>query len=228
MRTRKDKIFEKLKKVKFDMNESKALLMLKLRQNGVSDPEILNSIETIDRSSFISKSFLNRSLEDIPLPIECGQTISQPSLVAFMIQQLEIPYRSKVLEIGTGSGYQTAILSRLSSRVYSIEGYKKLVDMAKIRLANLDISNVIILLKDGFFGYSLQAPFDRIILTAAVEEIPNLLLNQLKVGGIMIVPVGLSNQKQSLLKVVKTEKGLDIKELMSVRFVQMKEGLVRI
>ena len=210
------------------MNESKALLMLKLRQNGVSNPEVLKSIETIDRSSFISKSFLNRSLEDIPLPIECGQTISQPSLVAFMIQQLEIPYRSKVLEIGTGSGYQTAILSRLSSRVYSIERYKKLVDMAKLRLAKLNISNVIILLMDGFYGYSLQAPFDRIILTAAVEEIPNLLINQLKVGGIMIIPVGLSNQKQSLLKVVKTEKGLDIKELMSVRFVQMKEGLVRI
>ena len=100
--------------------------------------------------------------------------------------------------------------------------------MAKIRLANLNISNVIILLMDGFFGYSLQAPFDRIILTAAVEEIPNLLISQLKVGGIMIIPVGLSNQKQSLLKVIKTEKGLDIKELMSVRFVQMKEGLVRI
>ena len=209
------------------MNESKALLMLKLRQNGVSNPEVLKSIETIDRSYFISKSFLNRSLEDIPLPIECGQTISQPSLVAFMIQQLEIPYRSKVLEIGTGSGYQTAILSRLSSRVYSIERYKKLVDMAKLRLAKLNISNVIILLMDGFFGYSLQAPFDRIILTAAVEEIPNLLISQLKVGGIMIIPVGLSNQKQSLLKVIKTEKGLDIKELMSVRFVQMKEGLVK-
>ena len=210
------------------MNESKALLILKLRQNGVSNPKILKSIETIDRSSFVSKSFLNRSLEDIPLPIECGQTISQPSLVAFMTQQLEIPNRSKVLEIGTGSGYQTAILSRLSSRVYSIERYKKLVDMAKLRLAKLNISNVIILLMDGFFGYSLQAPFDRIILTAAVEEIPELLIDQLKIGGIMIFPVGLSNQKQSLLKVVKTEKGLDIKELMSVRFVQMKEGLVRI
>ena len=210
------------------MNESKALLMLKLRQNGVSDPKILNSIETIDRSSFISKSFLNRSLEDIPLPIECGQTISQPSLVALMMQQLEIPYRSKVLEIGTGSGYQTAILSRLSSRVYSIERYKELVDIAKIRLANLNISNVIILLMDGFFGYSPQAPFDRIILTAAVEEIPDLLINQLKVGGVMIIPVGLSNQKQSLLKVVKTEKGLDIKELMSVRFVPMREGLVKV
>ena len=210
------------------MNESKALLMLKLRQNGVSNPKILKSIETIDRSSFVSKSFLNRSLEDIPLPIECGQTISQPSLVGFMTQQLEIPYRSKVLEIGTGSGYQTAILSRLSARVYSIERYKKLVEIAKFRLANLDISNVIILLQDGFFGYSPQAPFDRIILTAAVEEIPNLLADQLKVGGIMIIPVGLSNQKQSLLKVVKTEKGLDIIELMSVRFVQMKEGLVRV
>ena len=210
------------------MNEAKALLMLKLRQNGVSNPEILNSIETIDRSCFVSKSFTNRSLEDIALPIECGQTISQPSLVAFMTQQLEIPYRSKVLEIGTGSGYQTAILARLSSRVYSIERYKKLVDIAKIRLANLNISNVIILLQDGFFGYSPQAPFDRIILTAAVEEIPILVINQLRVGGIMIVPVGMSNQKQSLLKVVKTEKGLDIKELMSVRFVQMREGLVKI
>ena len=210
------------------MNESKALLMLKLRQNGVSNPEILKSIETLDRSSFVSKIFSNRSLEDIALPIECGQTISQPSLVAFMTQQLEIPYRGKVLEIGTGSGYQTAILSRLSSRVYSIERYKKLVDIAKARLADLNISNVIILLQDGFLGYSPQAPFDRIILTAAVEEIPSLVISQLKVGGIMIVPVGLSNQKQSLLKVVKTEKGLDINELMSVRFVQMKEGLVKI
>ena len=210
------------------MNESKALLMLKLRQNGVSNPEVLNSIETIDRSCFVSKSFLNRSLEDIALPIECGQTISQPSLVAFMTQQLEIPNRSKVLEIGTGSGYQTAILARLSSRVYSIERYKTLVEIAKTRLANLNISNVIILLQDGFFGYSPQAPFDRIILTAAVEEIPTLVIDQLKVGGIMIVPVGMSNQKQSLLKVVKTEKGLDIKELMSVRFVQMKEGLVKV
>ena len=210
------------------MNESKALLMLKLRQFGVSNSEILKSIETIDRSSFVSKSFLGRSFEDIPLPIECGQTISQPSLVAFMTQQLEIPYRGKVLEIGTGSGYQTAILARLSSRVYSIERYKKLVDIAKVRLANLNISNVIILLQDGFFGYSPQAPFDRIIITAAVEEIPRLVITQLKVGGIMIVPVGLSNQKQSLLKVVKTEKGLDIKELMSVRFVPMTEGLVEI
>ena len=210
------------------MNESMALLMLKLRQNGVSNPEVLNSIETIDRSCFVSKSFLNRSLEDIALPIECGQTISQPSLVAFMTQQLEIPNRSKVLEIGTGSGYQTAILARLSSRVYSIERYKTLVEIAKTRLANLNISNVIILLQDGFFGYSPQAPFDRIILTAAVEEIPTLVIDQLKVGGIMIVPVGMSNQKQSLLKVVKTEKGLDIKELMSVRFVQMKEGLVKV
>ena len=210
------------------MNESKALLMLKLRQNGVSNPEILKSIETLDRSFFVSKNFLSRSLEDIALPIDCGQTISQPSLVAFMTQQLEIPQRGKVLEIGTGSGYQTAILAKLSSRVYSIERYKKLVDRAKVRLAKLDISNVIILLQDGFFGYSAQAPFDRIIVTAAVEEIPSLVINQLKIGGIMIVPVGLSNQQQSLLKVVKTEKGLDIKELMSVRFVQMKEGLVKI
>ena len=209
------------------MQESKAVLMLKLRQIGISSKEILGCIESLDRSDFVSKSFLDRCLEDIALPIDCGQTISQPSLVALMTQQLEIPQRSKVLEIGTGSGYQTAILARLSSRVYSIERYKTLADMAKKRLEKLNISNVTILLQDGFFGYAPQAPFDRIILTAAVEEIPSLVINQLKVGGIMIVPVGLPNQKQSLLKVVKNEKGLDITELMSVRFVQMKEGLVK-
>ena len=209
------------------MQESKAVLMLKLRQIGISSKEILGCIEALDRSDFVSKSFLDRCLEDIALPIDCGQTISQPSLVALMTQQLEIPQRSKVLEIGTGSGYQTAILARLSSRVYSIERYKTLADMAKKRLERLNIWNVTILLQDGFFGYAPQAPFDRIILTAAVEEIPNLIISQLKVGGIMIVPVGLPNQKQSLLKVIKNEKGLDITELMSVRFVQMKEGLVK-
>ena len=209
------------------MQESKAFLILKLRQFGISDKDILACIETIDRSDFVSESFLDRCLEDIPLPIDCGQTISQPSLVAFMTQQLEIPQRSKVLEIGTGSGYQTAILAKLSSRVYSIERYKTLADTAKKRLEKLNISNVTILLNDGFFGYAPQAPFDRIILTAAVEEIPSLVISQLKIGGIMIVPVGLPNQKQSLLKVIKNEKGLDITELMSVRFVQMKEGLVK-
>ena len=209
------------------MQESKAVLMLKLRQIGISSKEILGCIESLDRSDFVSESFLDRCLEDIALPIDCGQTISQPSLVALMTQQLEIPQRSKVLEIGTGSGYQTAILARLSSRVYSIERYKTLADMAKKRLERLNISNVTILLQDGFFGYAPQAPFDRIILTAAVEEIPSLIISQLKVGGIMIVPVGLPNQKQTLLKVIKNEKGLDITELMSVRFVQMKEGLVK-
>ncbi len=221
-------VLRHLRKYNFDMDETKALLMLKLRQIGVSNPEILDCIESIDRSQFVSKSFLDRYLEDLALPIDCGQTISQPSLVAFMTQQLDIPKRSKVLEIGTGSGYQTAILARLSSRVYSIERYKTLIDKAKRRLENLNITNVIILLQDGFFGYSPQAPFDRIIITAAVEEIPSLVVRQLKIGGIMIVPVGLPSQKQSLLKVVKTEKGLDIKELMSVRFVSMKEGLVNI
>ena len=119
---------------------SKAHLMLRLRQLGVSNPKILNCIEATDRRSFISKVFSDRSLEDIALPIECGQTISQPSLVAFMTQQLEIPQRSKVLEIGTGSGYQTAILAKLASRVYSIERYKELVDLASRHdLKNLKI-----------------------------------------------------------------------------------------
>ncbi|MDC3067807.1 protein-L-isoaspartate(D-aspartate) O-methyltransferase [Paracoccaceae bacterium] len=210
------------------MIERKAELMLSLRKVGVLDPKILETIETLDRKKFVSSTFESRCYEDIPLPIECGQTISQPSLVALMTQHLEIPRRSKVLEIGTGSGYQAAVLAQLATRVYSIERYQNLANLARNRLEKMKFFNVTILTQDGFFGCPNQAPFDRIILTAAVEDIPKLVVNQLKTAGIMILPVGLPNQKQSLLKIVKTEKGLDIRELMSVRFVQMEEGLVKV
>ncbi len=207
------------------MNEEKARLFLKIRKSCSSDPRILSAMELISRERFISNTFVRRSYEDIPLPIDCGQTVSQPSLVALMIDQLEIPKRSKILEIGTGSGFQSAILSKLASRVYSLERHNSLVISAKERLAKLDISNVTIVLSDGFLGYKTQAPFDRIIVSAAVEEIPKNLIDQLKPNGVMILPVGLPNEEQILLKVTKKSKSLDIKEVLSVRFVQMLEGI---
>ncbi len=207
------------------MNEQKARLFLKIRKSGSSDPRILKAMESTSREDFISSAFIGRSLEDIPLPIACDQTVSQPSLVALMIDQLEISKRSKVLEIGTGSGFQTAILSKVASRVYSLERHQALVVSAKERLAKLNIANVTIILGDGFLGYQNQAPFDRIILSAAVEEIPNILLDQLKINGVMVLPVGLPNEEQILLKVTKKPKSLDITEVLSVRFVQMLEGI---
>ena len=207
------------------INEQKARLFLKVRKSGSSDPRILSAMELISREKFISNTFIERSFEDIPLPIDCNQTVSQPSLVALMIDQLQIPKRSKVLEIGTGSGFQSAILSKLASRVYSLERHNALVISAKERLSRLDISNVTIVLGDGFLGYKNQAPFDRIIVSAAVEEIPKILIDQLKIDGVMVLPVGLPNEEQILLKVTKNLKSLDIKEVLSVRFVQMLEGI---
>ncbi len=207
------------------MDEQKARLFLKIRKSGSSDPRILRAMEQTSRDKFISNTFIERSFEDIALPIACGQTISQPSLVALMIDQLEIPKRCKLLEIGTGSGFQSAILSKLASRVYSLERHNALVVSAKERLSRLDISNVTIVLGDGFLGYKNQAPFDRIIISAAVEEIPKILIDQLKIDGVMVLPVGLPNEEQILLKVIKKSKSLDIKEVLSVRFVQMLEGI---
>ena len=207
------------------INEQKARLFLKVRKSGSSDPRILNAMEQISREKFISNTFIKRSFEDIPLPIACNQTVSQPSLVALMLDQLQIPKRCKVLEIGTGSGFQSAILSKLASRVYSLERHNALVISAKERLSRLGVSNVTIVLGDGFLGYKNQAPFDRIIVSAAVEEIPKILIEQLKIDGVMVLPVGLPNEEQILLKVTKNPKSLDIKEVLSVRFVQMLEGI---
>ena len=184
------------------MDESKAHLMLRLRKLGVSNPKILNCIEAIDRSLFISKVFSDRSLEDIALPIECGQTISQPSLVAFMTQQLEIPQRSKVLEIGTGSGYQTSILIYMKSRVYTLERIFDLHRMAKTTLSKLKMHPEKIKWSDGYLGLSENAPFDKILVTAGCPNIPTELLNQLSINGKMIIPVGLEDQEMFLIKKV--------------------------
>ena len=207
------------------MNESKAHLMLRLRKLGVSNPKILNCIEATDRSLFISKVFSDRSLEDIALPIECGQTISQPSLVAFMTQQLEIPQRSKVLEIGTGSGYQTAILAKLCASVHSLERVSAFIPKARERLRALKLSNFSLHLADGYKGLEESGPFDTIICTAAPKSIPLQLMNQLKVGGRMIIPVGDSVQQQ--LKVIeRKEEEFQSNVVDDVMFVPLQEGIV--
>jgi len=198
-----------------------------LRSKGVTDPAVLRAMERIDRGAFVRGIFAERAYEDMPLPIACGQTISQPSVVALMTEALEVTPRDKVLEVGTGSGYQAAILSQLARRVYTVERHRRLVLEARAVFQKLNLVNITALSADGSFGLPEQAPFDRIIVTAAAEDPPGPLLAQLRVGGIMVVPVGQSDTVQSLIKVRRTEHGYDYEELRPVRFVPLLEGMAQ-
>ena len=196
-----------------------------LRSKGVTDARVLNAMEQIDRGPFIRGLFASRAYEDMPLPIACGQTISQPSVVGLMSQALQVSSRDKVLEIGTGSGYQAAILSGLCRRVYTVDRHRRLVQEAEAIFRELDLFNITAQVSDGSRGLPDQAPFDRIIVTAAAEDPPGPLLAQLKIGGIMVVPVGQSDTVQTLIRVTRTETGFDYDELRQVRFVPLVEGL---
>ena len=206
-------------------NERKLKLLLKLKKEGVKDNRVLKIIETIDRSLFLDGIFKSKSLEDIALPIQCGQTISQPSIVAIMTDKLAPTTRCKVLEVGTGSGYQTAILSKLSRRVYSIERHETLKKKAEQLLTQNGFKNVINILGDGTLGIQKQAPFDRIILTAAAEDVPQILLKQLRIGGIMVLPIGLPQSDQTLIKLEKTSTEVIYNEIAKVRFLPIVEGI---
>ena len=207
--------------------ERKMQFLYALRSKGVTDNRVLSAMEKIDRGPFIRGIFAERAYEDMPLPIACGQTISQPSVVGLMTQALKLSARDKVLEVGTGSGYQAAILSQLARRVYTVDRHKRLVREASDIFRALDLNNITALTADGSFGLPDQAPFDRIIVTAAAEDPPGPLLAQLKIGGIMVVPVGQSNTVQSLIRVTRNETGFDYDELRPVRFVPLIEGLGR-
>lgn len=198
-----------------------------LRSKGVTDAAVLRAMERIDRTAFVRGVFAERAHEDTPLPIACGQTISQPSVVALMTEALAVTPRDKVLEVGTGSGYQAAILSQLARRVYTVERHRTLVAEARAVFTRLNLSNIICMAADGCFGLPDQAPFDRILVTAAAEDPPGPLLQQLRVGGIMVVPVGQSDQVQSLIKVRRRDQGYDYEELRPVRFVPLLEGMAR-
>ena len=196
-----------------------------LRQRGVMDTRVLEAMEKVDRGAFVTGIFSDRAYDDMPLPISCGQTISQPSVVGLMTQALEVDARHKVLEIGTGSGYQAAVLSQLARRVYTVDRHKRLVAQAQEAFDRLSLSNITAIAADGTRGYPEQAPFDRILVTAAAEDPPGPLLAELKTGGIMVVPVGQSDAVQVLIKVTRTEDGYDYEELRQVRFVPLVEGM---
>ena len=205
--------------------ERKMRFLYALRSKGVTDSRVLTAMEKINRGEFVTGLFAERAYDDMPLPISCGQAISQPSIVGLMTQALQVGPRDKVLEIGTGSGYQAAVLSILARRVYSLDRHRRLVKTAEETFLRLGLSNITAVTGDGSFGLPEQEPFDRIIVTAAAEDPPGPLLAQLRPGGIMVLPVGQSGAVQTLIKVTSGEIGFDYQELRPVRFVPLVEGL---
>lgn len=207
----------------------KIRLIMHLRQAGITDSNVLNAIERTPREAFVPPSFQDQAYEDRALPIGLGQTISQPFVVATMTQSLQLTDRMKVLEIGTGSGYQTCILAKLCRRVYTIERHKPLLAQAEEHFNALKLRNITTLAADGMKGWPAQAPFDRIIVTAAAEkEPPQDLLDQLAVGGIMIIPVGSLATGQTLRRYEKlADDMMSIQDVLPVRFVPLLPDVPR-
>jgi protein-L-isoaspartate(D-aspartate) O-methyltransferase len=205
----------------------KIQLVMDLRHKGVRDTRVLDAMERIPREMFVDERFVHEAYADQALPITCGQTISQPFIVAYMTDRLKVGPRMKVLEIGTGSGYQTAVLSLLCRRVYTIERYRSLMKQAEERFKALKLHNITTMLGDGHKGWPAQAPFERIIVTAASQGIPEALLAQLAVGGIMVLPVEVAPGKQELLRVVRTEGEPEIETLLPVSFVPLVAGAAK-
>jgi len=208
-------------------DERAARLILGLRRQGVTDARVLEAMEAVDRAVFVHPQFRDQAWEDAALPIERGQTISQPFVVGLMTQALDVQPRHRVLEIGTGSGYQAAVLSKLARFVYSVERYKPLLSEAEARFKALGLQNVITRHGDGSKGWPEQAPFDRIMVTAAAPHEPHELIAQLKPGGVMVAPVGKAGS-QYLHRYVAEEGGTFRRDsLIEVRFVPLIEGLAK-
>ncbi|HKS87105.1 MAG TPA: protein-L-isoaspartate(D-aspartate) O-methyltransferase [Pseudolabrys sp.] len=198
--------------------------LLALRRRGIMDQAVLRAMHDVPREQFVETAFVGSAYADQALPIACGQTISQPYVVAYMTEQLQVSPEHRVLEVGTGSGYQAAVLSRLAREVVSIERYRTLADQARERLKVLGYDNVEVVAGDGFVGVPGRAPFDRIIVTAAAEVVPQALLDQLADGGIMILPLGSHQGSQHIVKLTKSQTEVRREELIPVRFVPMLSG----
>jgi protein-L-isoaspartate(D-aspartate) O-methyltransferase len=207
-----------------DHNVDHMKFLLDLRRRGIMDASVLRAMEEVPRDRFVMLAQVRCAYSDRAMPIPCGQTISQPYVVAYMTEQLEVQPQHHVLEVGTGSGYQAAILSRLAAKVTSIERYRTLADAARIRLKALRCDNVDVIVGDGIAGVPDRAPFDRIIVTAASPATPPALVDQLAVGGIMILPLGPQDGHQTLVKLVRTKDGVERTELIGVRFVPLLPG----
>ena len=205
----------------------KMMFQLSLRRRGISDQAVLRAMEEVPREIFVEPADRDDAYRDSALGIACGQTISQPFVVAYMTEQLQLQKRQRVLEIGTGSGYQAAILSRLCGYVLTIERYRTLADTARGRLAKLGCNNVEVMLGDGYDVPANAGTFDRIIVTAAMEQIPEALMERLEPGGILIAPVGPRHGTQTLVRVTRTDAGFERRELVDVRFVPALPGIAR-
>jgi len=197
-------------------------LIKELKEKGMADKNILNAMQLVPREIFVDKSFLKKAYENIPLPIDCNQTISQPYVVFYMINCLKLQKTNKVLEIGTGTGYQTAIISHLCQKIYTIEIFEKLLNQAKININKLKINNVLYKLGNGLEGWDEKTLFDSIIISAASEKIPLKVLKSLKNNGNLIIPKKYSSGNQKLILIKKTSKdSYDEKELLDVKFVPL-------
>jgi protein-L-isoaspartate(D-aspartate) O-methyltransferase len=205
----------------------KMMFQLNLRRRGISDQAVLRAMEAIPRDAFVGLSDRRHAYSDTALGIACGQTISQPFVVAYMTEQLQLQKQHRVLEIGTGSGYQAAILSRLCDHVLTIERFRTLANSARARLEKLGCDNVEVMLGDGFDIPAGAGNFDRIIVTAAMEQIPEGLTRRLEPGGILIAPVGPHQSTQTLVRMTRTDAGFERKELVDVRFVPALPGIAR-
>jgi len=205
----------------------KIRLIMELRSQGISDTEVLSAMERVPRELFVPEAFQDQAYENIALPIGAGQTISQPKIVAEMTSALELGPRLKVLEVGTGSGYQAAVLAHLCRRLYTVERHRTLADEAETRFAQLRLGNIVIQVGDGSEGWPAQAPFDRIIVTAQAVMLPDILLAQLREGGVMILPIVEKGQGQKVVRLRRTEKGIERETLMDARFVPLLDGLPR-
>jgi protein-L-isoaspartate(D-aspartate) O-methyltransferase len=210
-----------------DDNVGRMQFLLGLRRRGISDPAVLRAMDEVPREHFVERTFIDSAYADQALPIACGQTISQPYVVAFMTEHLRVRPDHRVLEVGTGSGYQAAILSRLAREVVSIERYRTLAETARQRLATLGYDNVDVRVGDGLAGVPDRAPYDRIIVTAAAETVPDALVAELADGGVMVLPLGPHAGPQQLVKLTKGEQGLKQEELIGVRFVPLLPGKAR-
>jgi protein-L-isoaspartate(D-aspartate) O-methyltransferase len=198
--------------------------LLTLRRRGIGDQAVLRAMDEVPRARFVEAAFADRAYADQALPISCGQTISQPYVVAYMTEHLALRPHHRVLEVGTGSGYQAAVLSRLARKVVSIERYRTLADQARERLRSLGYDNVEVIVGDGFAGVPARAPFDRIIVTAAAEQVPQTLVDQLADDGIMLLPLGPHGGPQHIIKLTKSQTGLAREKLIPVRFVPLLPG----
>ena len=205
----------------------KIRLIMELRQEGITDTRVLSAIERVPRERFVLPSFEDQAYANTALPIDHGQTISQPFVVAFMSAALQVGERMKVLEIGTGSGYQAAVLAQLCRRVYTIERYPSLLRAAEQHFTELGLHSITTRLGDGARGWPEQAPFPRIVVTAAADEAPSVLLEQLDVGGIMVIPLGADGLHQELIRIRRTETGYESEELLPVRFVPLVGGVAQ-